>query len=74
MDNATDAPDEEITTRQALEILGYANPSTVTRWVAEHKLKPSRKLPGQSGAFLFWRSDIERIARERAADRAGAPA
>lgn len=57
--------DAEITTRQALEILGYSNPSTVVRWVHEGKLTPSRKLPGQSGAYLFWRRDIERIKAER---------
>jgi len=58
---------DEITTREALAILGLANPSTVTRMVAEHKLVATRKLPGLTGAFLFRRSDIEQLAADRKA-------
>ena len=60
-------PTDEITTREALTILGLAHPASVTRFVAEGKLTPARKLPGVSGAFLFLRSDIEALAAERAA-------
>ena len=60
-------PPDEVTTRQAMEILGLTNPSTVARYVLEHKLTPSRKLPGRTGAYLFWRADIEHLAAERAA-------
>lgn len=60
-------PTDEITTREALEILGYTEPSTISRYVAIGKLQPSRKLPGLTGAYLFWRRDIERLATEQAA-------
>ena len=43
-------PTDEITTREALEILGLTDPSTISRYVGYGKLKPSRKLPGRSGA------------------------
>lgn len=66
-----DMPTDEITTTEALEILGFAHPSSVTRLVAERKLKPSRKLPGKTGAFLFHRRDIEAFAAQRCA-QAGA--
>ena len=59
-------PTDEIVTREALTILGITDPSTISRWVQIGKLKPSRKLPGKSGAFLFWRADVERLAAERA--------
>lgn len=65
-------PPDEVTTRQALDILGLKDPSTVIRFVREHKLAPSRKLPGASGAYLFWRSDIEALRDERAARAAAA--
>lgn len=60
----------EITTREALDILGFAHPSSITRLVAERKLKPSRKLPGATGAYLFRRLDIERLAAKRAHESA----
>jgi hypothetical protein len=56
---------DEVTTREAMEILGLTNPSTVARYVAEGKLAASRKLPGRTGAFLFLRSDVERFRDER---------
>ena len=65
-------PTDEVTTKEALAILGYGHPSTVTRYVAEGKLSPSRKLPGRSGAFLFWRHDIVRLRDEQAAAKATA--
>ena len=60
-------PSDEITTREAMDILDVASPSQVTRWVHEHKLTPSRQLPGRTGAFLFHRAEIERFAAELAA-------
>lgn len=60
-------PNDEITTREALVILNLAHPSSLTRFVAEGKLTPSRKLPGKSGAYLFRRRDIERFAKQRSA-------
>lgn len=61
-----DTPDE-ITSREALELLGLSHPSTISRYVALGKLTPSRKLPGRTGAYLFRRSDVEALI-------AGAPA
>ena len=65
-------PTDEVTTQEALDILGYKSPSSVTRWVAEGKPRASRKLPGKSGAFLFWRHDVERLRDQQAADKAKA--
>lgn len=66
---------DEITTREALEILHLAHPASITRDLVETgKLKPSRKLPGRSGAYLFWRHDIELLAAERASAPAKAGA
>jgi hypothetical protein len=56
-----------ITTREALTILGYADPSSVARLVAKKKLKPADKFPGQTGGYWFKRSDVEKLAAERAA-------
>lgn len=58
---------DEVTTREALDILGFSDPSTVSRYVQIGKLTPSRKLPGKTGAYLFLRSDVERLAAEMAA-------
>lgn len=65
-------PTDEITTQEALEILGLKQPSNVSRFVAKGKLTPSRQLPsnGRNGAFLFWRADIIRLRDEREAGAA----
>lgn len=63
------ATPDEITTAQATEVLGLTNVSTVARYVYEGKLTPSRKLPGKTGAYLFWRSDVERLRDQQAAER-----
>ena len=60
-------PTDEITARQALEILDRCDPSTISRYVKAGKLIPSRQLPGKTGARLFWRHDVERLAKERSA-------
>lgn len=58
-------PTDEITTRQALELLGLTEPSTISRYVVAGKLTPSRKLPGRTGAFMFWRHDVLRLRASR---------
>lgn len=65
-------PTDEITTRQALKILGLKQPSSISRLISSEKLKPSRQLPSENGrgAYLFWRVDVERLAERRAEDRA----
>lgn len=67
-------PTDEITAREAMVILGFTHTSTITRYVAERKLTPSRKLPGRTGAFLFWRHDILRLRDQRAAEATEATA
>ena len=56
---------DEITTREALDILGLAHPSSITHLVAEHKLKDSRRMHGKCGAYLFSCANIERLRDER---------
>ena len=58
-------PTDEIVTKEAMRILGISQPSTISRYVRDGKLTPSRRLPGQTGAFLFWRHDVERLAATR---------
>lgn len=58
-------PDDLITTQAALEILTYADPSSVVRLVKEGALIPALKLPGKTGAYLFRREDVERLRDER---------
>lgn len=62
-------PTDEIVTKDALGILGYTNPSTIVRYVQSGKLRPSRRLPGKNGPYLFWRADVQRLADEQAAAR-----
>jgi hypothetical protein len=50
-------------TVEAAEIIGCER-STLSRWVALHKLTPALQLTGPSGAHLFHRADIERLADE----------
>ncbi|MGQ4544404.1 helix-turn-helix domain-containing protein [Dermabacteraceae bacterium P13088] len=44
----------------------HVAPSTVTKRVERGLLRPARKLPGRTGAYLFDAAEIERLAaRER---------
>jgi hypothetical protein len=62
-------PTDEITSREALVILGLKSPSTISRLVDAGALTPSRKLDvGRRGTFLFWRHDVERLAAKRVQD------
>lgn len=66
------APTDEITTREALEILGLKRASSISRYVESKTLTPSRTIPGKTrpaAAFLFWRHDVVRLAEQRAAER-----
>lgn len=61
-----------LTTAEACEILAKDR-ATITRWVEAGKLTPAHKLPGRTGAFLFSRADVEKLAAElAAADKASA--
>lgn len=58
----TSPPTDEIATQDAMRILGVTRASTISRYVSTGKLTPSRQLPGKTGAFLFWRADVVRLA------------
>ena len=64
--NLDTIPLEEVTAAQAAEIIG-TDRRQITRMVQREQLAPTRKLPGATGAYLFARADVERIAAERAA-------
>jgi predicted site-specific integrase-resolvase len=46
--------------------------STLIRWVYKGIVKDAHKMPGDTGAYLFSRAEIARLARERLAAREGA--
>jgi predicted site-specific integrase-resolvase len=56
---------------EAAALLGV-DPATVVRWVHGGRITPITKAPGQTGAWLFSRTEIIRLARERLAARDGA--
>ena len=58
-------PPDEVTTSEALGILGLKSPSTISRAVTEGRLRPSRKLPGATGPYLFNRADVEAFKASR---------
>ena len=47
-----------IGTTEATQILGFATPSTLARWVQTGKITPVGRL-GRRGAYVFERSQIE---------------
>ena len=55
-------PESTITTAEAAEILGRTV-ATVNRMVLIGRLKPVRKLPGKTGAYLFDRKAVEKLAK-----------
>lgn len=65
--------DELLTSTQAGQILGKSG-RTVVRMADKGDIKPAGKLPGDNGAYLFKRADVERLAARRARERAKAAA
>jgi predicted site-specific integrase-resolvase len=59
-----------IGTAEACELLGVKHRSSIKRYVDEGKLTPLRKMPGDTGAWLFDRAEVVKLAGER--DRAEA--
>lgn len=57
--------------REACRILDV-NRSTLTRWVEAGRLTPKVRLPGDNGAHLFDRGDVERLHAERQTEPARA--
>lgn len=49
-----------ISSIEAAELLGVGR-STLTRWVQSGRLTEAMKLPGDTGARLFRRSDVEAL-------------
>lgn len=64
--------DNEVTSAQACDLLGGIDRSTLNRWVQRGRIKPTRKLPGLRGAYLFRRSDVEALRDRLAAEEAKA--
>ncbi len=54
-----------IGSREACVMLDVAT-SSLVRWVADGRLCAAHKMPGRNGAFLFHRTDVEALVRERA--------
>ena len=51
---------EELTAREVAERFSISR-KTVQRRIADGTLVPSRKLPGTTGAYLFFTTDAERV-------------
>lgn len=49
---------------EACRIL-HIHPATLMRWVRDGKVNEAHKLPGDNGARLFYRADVEALATER---------
>ena len=54
--------DDLIPSREVAELLGCGR-STLTRWVQEGRLKEAKKFDGITGPRLFWRKDVEHLAK-----------
>lgn len=59
-----------VSTREAMELLGYRNPSSIARMVYEGKLTPAMQFGGKHGNYVFNRSDIEAVVTARAEAKA----
>ena len=51
---------------EAAQLLGVHR-ATLTRWVTSGRITPAQKMPGDTGALLFERAEVERV---RAAENA----
>ena len=61
--DTVDAP-ELIGSKDACRILRGIHHATLSRWVASGRIKPAGKVAGRTGAFVFRRSDVEKLAAE----------
>ncbi len=59
-------PQALLSTVEAAEIIGVER-STLSRWIASGRIRPAHKLPGATGAHLFERREVERVAAEHQA-------
>lgn len=53
-------PTHLLTTRQACERLDGISRSTLIRWVDAGRIIPATRLPGHTGAYLFYPSEVAR--------------
>ena len=60
MHKATHGGPELVTTAEAAKTLGV-HVATISRMVAAGRLTPAIKVPGKTGAYLFHRTDVERL-------------
>lgn len=58
-------------TVEAAEVIGVER-STLSRWIDSGRISYLRKLPGKNGAVLFARDEVERVAKDYAAQLAAA--
>lgn len=58
-----------IGTAEAAERIGVER-STLSHWIAKGRISAAMKLPGATGALLFDRSEVERVAAEYASSPA----
>ncbi len=54
-------------TVESAEILGVSS-RTVKRYALTGELAPVTKMPGDTGAYLFHRADVEQLRDDRASD------
>ena len=57
------ADDELVGSDEASRITGIPR-STFARWVTQGRITPAHVMPGISGAKLFRRADVDRLAAE----------
>jgi excisionase family DNA binding protein len=55
-----------IGTAETSEILGIDR-GTLSRWISAGKIIPALRMPGQTGAYLFHRADVETVRDQRTA-------
>jgi predicted site-specific integrase-resolvase len=61
-------PTDLLGTTEAARIIDV-DKATLTRWVAAGRVEAAVKLPKKNGAYLFTRSEVQRMADEVAAER-----
>lgn len=64
------APDADLVGSIVIcEQLGISR-STLTRWVNNGTAQPAMRLPGKTGAYLFTRTEVERLATQHSSSAA----
>lgn len=56
--------DDLIGTKTVAEMLGKSV-DTINRWVKEGRITPTIEMPGETGARLYRRSDVEALLAEQ---------